>query len=198
MSSHTGKTAMTRRILMNAMVAGAATVTVPTIAQAAPDSTAELLDLEEQIFSAHEAATVDHAEIGRLHGIICAEAKRIYDEALTEEARQGQYLTPNERWNQALAMPESKEHDRLVRLAQPHYDRVDELIKRMWAIPATTPEGRQAKFLVLLNFVLAGYWSVEDGDWRAADSDWHIRMTRDLMIEFIGGEPAKQLRDQFA
>jgi hypothetical protein len=75
---------------------------------------------------------------------------------------------------------------------------LDELIKRMWAIPATTPEGRQAKFLVLLNFVLAGHWSVDDGDWRAADSDWHIRMTRDLMIEFIGGEPAKQLRDQFA
>jgi hypothetical protein len=66
--------------------------------------------------------------------------------------------------------------------------------------PATTPEGRQAKFLVLLNFVLGGYWSVEDGDWRAGDgdADWHIEMARNLMIEFIGGEPAKLLRDQFA
>jgi hypothetical protein len=84
-------------------------------------------------------------------------------------------------------MPETKKHDRLVRLAQPHHDKVDELIKRMWSIPATTPEGRQAKFLVLLNFVLAGHWSVQDGDWREGDwaADWHIRMTRYLLIEFM-------------
>jgi hypothetical protein len=34
-----------------------------------------------------------------------------------------------------------------------------------------------------------------DGDWSV---DWDIRMARDLMIEFVGGEPAEQLRDQFA
>jgi hypothetical protein len=41
---------------------------------------------------------------------------------------------------------------------------------------------------------------VKDGDWHQGDwaADWHIRMTRDLLIEFIGGEPAKLLRDQFA
>ena len=69
MSGPTGKTAMTRRIMMNTMVAGAAIVTVPAIAQAAPDTTAELLDLEEQIFAAHEAATVHDTEIERLNDI---------------------------------------------------------------------------------------------------------------------------------
>jgi hypothetical protein len=193
MSGPTGKTAMTRRILMNAMAASAAIVTVPTIAQAVPDTTAELLDLQAQISEAHEAANVDHAEIVRLDVIVAAEAARLYDEALTEEARQGQYLTPDERWNQALAMPELKEHDRLVQLAEPHNDRVIALIERMWSIPATTPEGRQAKFLVLLDHVMGEDWEVVDGD-----ADWHVEMARSLMIEFIGGEPAKQLRDQFA
>jgi hypothetical protein len=28
--------------------------------------------------------------------------------------------------------------------------------------------------------------------------DWDIKMARNLMIEFVGGEPAAQLRDQFA
>jgi hypothetical protein len=187
MSGPTGKGAMTRRILINTMVAGAAVVAVPAIAQAAPDSTAKLLDLEEQIFAAHEAATAHDTEIERLNDIFHA------DDQYSD-------LTAKERWALVTAMPETKEHDRLVRLAQPHHDRVDELIKRMWSIPATTPEGRQAKFLVLLNFVLAGHWSVQDGDWREGDwaADWHIRMTRYLLIEFIGGEPAKLLRDQFA
>jgi hypothetical protein len=188
---------MTRRIMMNMMVGSAAIVTVPTIAQAAPDATVELLDLEEQIFEADEAANAHRAEIERLHGIIGDEVERLYDEV---HVHRRSNLTGKERWAVVKAMPEAKEHDRLVRLAEPHHDRVGELIERMWAIPATTPEGRQAKFFVLLNFVLSGNWSVQDGDWREGDraADWHIRMTRDLLIEFIGGEPAKLLRDQFA
>jgi hypothetical protein len=63
----------------------------------------------------------------------------------------------------------------------------------MWKIPATTPEGRQAKFFVLVNFVLSRDW--REGDWAA---DWHILMARNSMIECIGGEPAEQLRGQFA
>lgn len=31
-----------------------------------------------------------------------------------------------------------------------------------------------------------------------ADADWDIWLARQLMIEFVGGEPAKLLRDQFA
>jgi hypothetical protein len=88
------------RILMNMMVASATIVAVPAIARAVPD--AELLDLQQQIFEAHEGL-------------------------------------------------ESKEHDRLVTLAKPHQR--CELIERMWTIPATTPEGRQTKFIVLLDYV---------------------------------------------
>jgi hypothetical protein len=102
-------------------------------------------------------------------------------------------LTHDERWALVMAMPESKEHDRLVRLAEPHNDRVIELIERMWSIPATTPEGRQAKFLVLLDRVMGASWLEPDGP-----ADWHIELARNMMIEFIGGEPAAQLREQFA
>jgi hypothetical protein len=37
-----------------------------------------------------------------------------------------------------------------------------------------------------------------DDDWREdnARADWDIRMARDPMIEFVGGEPAAQLREQ--
>jgi hypothetical protein len=46
---------------------------------------------------------------------------------------------------------------------------------------------------VLLDHVIGEDWLDEDGV-----ADWHIGMARSLMIEFIGGEPAKELRDQFA
>jgi hypothetical protein len=37
-------------------------------------------------------------------------------------------------------------------------------------------------------------------DWREGgrEVDWDIKMARDLVIEFVGGEPAAQLREQFA
>jgi hypothetical protein len=46
---------------------------------------------------------------------------------------------------------------------------------------------------VLLNCILDSDWRVCDGD-----ADYHIEMARKMMIEFVGGEPAKMLRDQFA
>jgi hypothetical protein len=62
----------------------------------------------------------------------------------------------------------------------------------MWLTPARTPEGKRAKLLVLLGYIMC------DDDWREdnAGADWDIRMARDLMIEFVGGEPAAQLREQ--
>jgi hypothetical protein len=170
---------------MNMMVRSASVVALPTIAQAVPDADAELLDLEEQIFAAYEAATAHDTEIARLNVILGDEAKRLYDEC--------SYLTQDERSDIVFAMPAAKEHDRLVSLADPHHDRMQELIEKMWAIPATTPEGRRAKFLVLLGCIM-------DSDWRQADeaAHWHIEMARKMIIEFIGGEPAKQLRDQFS
>jgi hypothetical protein len=146
-----------------------------------------LLDLQKQIFAAHEAATVNHAEIKRLGDIIGAEVERLYNDVYVHRRSN---LTEKERWAIVLAMPEAKEHDRLVTLAQPHHDRVIELIEQMWAIPTTTPEGRRAKFSVLLDHVMGN-------GWLERDADWHIELARRMMIEFVGGEPTAQLREQF-
>jgi hypothetical protein len=63
----------------------------------------------------------------------------------------------------------------------------------MWAIRALTPEGRAAKVRVLIG------WSRDSG-WREndADADYPIKEVRELMLEFVGGEPAQLLRHQFA
>jgi hypothetical protein len=110
---------------------------------------------------------VDHAEIPWLGVVVAAESRRLHDDWQSD-------LTKKERWALVMAMPESKEHDRLVQLAEPHNDRVIKLIERMWSIPATTPEGRQAKFLVLLDHVMGEDWEDLDGEltgtlrWHAA------------------------------
>jgi len=89
-------------------------------------------------------------------------------------------------------MPEVKEHNRLARIQDAHFEKMEALVKQMWATPALTPEGRRAKVLVALN-LLPDEW--RDGDWQA---DYAILKARQLLIEFIGGEPGEQLRDQFA
>jgi hypothetical protein len=69
---------------------------------------------------------------------------------------------------------------------------MDAMVRKMWAIPALTPEGRRAKVLVALT-LLPDAWRE-----RNDEADYPIEMARGLLIEFIGGEPAEQLRDQFA
>jgi len=93
-------------------------------------------------------------------------------------------------------MPEHKECMRLRDLQERQREAADDLVKQMWTIKARTPEGRQAKLLVLLEYVM------EDDEWRYAgrepyDIVHEVTRARDLMIEFVGGEPAAQLRDQF-
>jgi hypothetical protein len=102
-------------------------------------------------------------------------------------------LTKAEIWQRVKEMPESKKYSRLVNLARPHSAEAERLIKEMWAIPAKTSEGRRAKLVVLLGCIMEERW--REGDWAA---DWDVLMARNLMIEFVGGEPAEQLRDQFA
>ena len=46
---------------------------------------------------------------------------------------------------------------------------------------------------MLLSFLMGDDWREHDGE---ADVD--VRYARDLMFELVGGEPAAQLRDQFA
>jgi hypothetical protein len=67
----------------------------------------------------------------------------------------------------------------------------DRLTDKMWAIPAKTEAGRQAKAWVVLSCVL---------DWRDRDDqvDWRVQMTRRLLADLVGGEAGKKIRDRFA
>lgn len=177
---------------MNMMVRSAAAIAVvPTMAQAAPNADARLFELEEQIFEQHAAKAEYDPEIDRLGGIVRSESDRLYKEMLAEEVRQGSYLTPQERWDRVSAFTESQEYDRLCDIQHVHLAKMEDLIRTMWATPALTPEGRRAKVLVLLGCIMPV-------DWREIEADWGVKEARDLLIEFIGGEPGEQLRDQFA
>jgi hypothetical protein len=188
---------MTRRILMNMMVRSAAIVAAPSIAQAASDADAELLDLEERIFEHHAAAKGYDTEIERLDAIVKSEGRRLYDEALAAEVRQGRYLTPDERWSSVgsivSTMPEFRECSRLIDLQDAQWNAMDRLQQEMWATPAHGPEGRRSKVLVLLGAIL-------DVEWQHTNdrTEFGVLQARNLLIEFIGGEPGKQMRDQFA
>jgi hypothetical protein len=188
--AHVPGLSVTRRIAMNMIVSTAAlTAGSKATASIQPDDSA-LLELEERIFEQHAAAREYDDEIERLGAIVRSEGKRLYDEALAEEVRQGSYLSPQERWNRVCVMPESQECDRLGELQSVHLLKMEEMVRTMWATPARTPEGRRAKVLVLLGCIMPV-------DWREVEADWGVKETRDLLIEFVGGEPAEQLRDQF-
>ena len=176
-------------MLVSTAIAGTAVPTVAECAAAAvqPDDSA-LLELEERIFEHHAAATAYDDEIYRLWEIWTEEWKRLEIEGLTGRST----LTSKEQFALVREMPESKEHSRLVELQEPHYVEMDKLIIKMWETPALTPEGKRSKLLVLLGVILDGDWREHDGE-----ANYEIRRARDLMIEFVGGEPAEQLRDQF-
>jgi hypothetical protein len=152
-----------------------------------------LVELEARIFEQYEGSMAFDDEIIRLSNIWTDKSRQLYDEALAREAQTGVYLTPHERWTLVTDIPECREHNRLANLQRPFYDRMDALIKQMFATPAHTAEGRRAKVMVLLVCILGD-------DWRQVDeqTDYRELMTRNLLIELVGGEPAKQLRDQFA
>jgi hypothetical protein len=101
-------------------------------------------------------------------------------------------LGHQERWNLVTEMPECIEHNRLCRLQDPFYAEMDAPIKQMIATPAHTPEGRRAKVLVLLVCILGEEWTGID-----QQTDYPTLMARNLLIEFVGGEPGAQLREQF-
>jgi hypothetical protein len=174
---------------MNMFVSAAALTAGSSAAASIEPDDSSLLKLEEQIFEKLEAATAYDDEIYRLHEIWTAEYKRLYFESLTGRSA----LTSKEQSQLVREMPESKEHSRLVELQEPYYVEMDKLINTMWATPARTPEGRRAKLLVLFGCILDDHWRVHDGD-----VSYEIQRARDLMIEFVGGEPAEQLRNQFS
>jgi hypothetical protein len=173
-----------------AVLAGiASAAVVPIGASASAPLDGDLLKLEEQIFEQYKGATAFDDEIHRLHEIWVAQFKWI-----EEEARQGRStLTSGERWALIGEMPETKEHTRLATLQEPFNRRMSELIKQMWRIPARTSEGRRAKAAVLLFCIMGAAWQETD-----KYSDYDIEHARALLIEFVGGAQADQLREQLA
>jgi hypothetical protein len=163
-----------------------------SIAEAIPQTDTALLDLERRIFEHKEAAD----ELGQLaqplNVIWCRENHRLHDEF--EAGRTSQ--TFDERRAIVEAMPEYQESTRLGELRAREWKSADDLVSQMWAIEAQTPEGRRAKLVVLLGYVMEqDEW--REGDWEGSKTFDTVR-ARDLMIEFVGGEPAKQLREQFS
>lgn len=79
-----------------------------------------------------------------------------------------------------------------MKLQDPFYERMDALVKQMFAMPAHTAEGRRAKATVLLGCVLGDDWRRVDGE-----TEYPERMARTMLIDFVGGEPGEMLRDQF-
>lgn len=150
---------------------------------------AQLSALEEEIFELNELYHEHDEEICRLQAAWVGELHRLEDLRWTG----GVYSTAKENWETVKAMPEAKEQSRLVALTERHGQKMDALIKQMWTTPASTPEGRRSKLLVLLVCVMGDKWTVVD-----EDADWEIELARKLMIEFVGGEPARELLGQFA
>ena len=149
--------------------------------------------MEEQIFEQYNDACAFNDEIIRLSKIWPGKARQLYDEALKKEWQAGVYITADERWKRAMDTPECREHSRLCTLQEPFLARMEALIKQMYATPAHTAEGRPAKVMVLLGVILGEDWRDHDDE-----TDYPQLMARRLLIEFIGGEPGEQLRDQFA
>ena len=63
---------------------------------------------------------------------------------------------------------------------------MDALIREMWALPAHTADGRRAKVQVLLVCIFGQEWTGVD-----EQTDYPEQMARDMLIEFVGGEPGK-------
>jgi hypothetical protein len=185
---------MTRRILMNSIVALPIAAAIPVVApeMAVPASgydDCRLLEMVDRIFKLRDVIDEFDPEIMRLQEVWSAEVIRLHEENLTGEHSRSQ---PEQRAIVA-AMPECIEYNRLAKLQQPHLDAQDELIEKVLSTPALTPKGKLEKFLVLLNFIMPDDWREDD-----ERADYDIKQARNFMIELIGGEEAEQLSDQFA
>jgi hypothetical protein len=183
---------------MNTMIALPIAAALPVAAPAMP-STADqgalddgaLLKLEQQIFEHKEAISKLEPEAERLAGVWSKEDHRMHDEF--EATQTGP--TFDERRAIVETMPEFEECMRLRGLQEREREAADGLVKQMWEIEAQTPEGRRAKLIVLLGYVM------ENDEWRDAKQPgvtFDVTLARDLMIELVGGEPGAQLQAQFA
>jgi hypothetical protein len=164
---------------MNSIVALPIAAAVPLGTLSIADSDAELLSVASEILRLNELANQDKDEMVRLQGI--------WREKLDQLLDQGKH-TPKERWAIVCAMPESIEHSRLVNNTEPCFAAADKLVKRLWSLPAQTPDGKKAKVRVLFDYILDSDWHCSD-----KDADWDIEMTRKLLFELAGTSTAEIL-----
>ncbi|SDR64251.1 hypothetical protein SAMN05519103_09579 [Rhizobiales bacterium GAS113] len=143
---------------------------------AAQGDDAEILALSEQI----EAIEAELAEIDAQIGLLDAE----------REAIRGRY--PGQKdpryiaWkNEIDAFDAERGLKPLFERQDPLGDRAYDLTTAMWAIPAKTPAGRQAKVKRRLADSKSEPWcGPESGS--GCDLDYHIKMVRRLLGEFAG------------
>lgn len=176
-----------RRFL--AFTAGASALAAGSLAAAAMPAPAsqcfaaddsELLALEKEILEAGEKARAYDPEVYRLSEIWEGELSRL--EAEYHAGRDTR--TTQERWDAVRAMPESAEHDRLVKLQRPHWDRYDVAMERFFSIPAKTAEGRAAKATVLLGLVADIGYDEDEGD-------YPLNLVRQLLTELAHVRPCE-------
>jgi hypothetical protein len=167
------------------LAAGAAIIATTPAANALPADDATLLDLERQIFEQHDAAAVYDDEIKKQAKIWTAAQQRLYEESILPGG-----LSHKERYDAIAALPSCIEHSRLCRLQDPFMLQKDALVRQMFATPAHTADGRRAKVEVLI-FCIMG------PDWQRPEMDYQEEMARALLLEFVGGKPADELREQF-
>src|SRR5258705_1667261 len=166
-----------RRFLATAAMASAATATV---APAFADNNANdgrLIELGEEIFEHYKIINQLEERAASLLEVCLNETNNLHD-----ACRRGKCtLTKKEQSAMVSAMPECIEHARLVHLQWEREATISKMVDEMWSIPAKTPEGRQAKFLVLLNRMTKEDWTSTD-----ASADYSIVLARNFMIEMIG------------
>lgn len=182
---------MTRRVLMNSLMAIPIASALPVAAVAAnsdPDD-CRLFEIENEIFELKDKIEDFDPEILRLQGIWRDEFVKFEETRSRDECA----VSRTESWETVTARSSSVEHNRLFMLQRRLREQADQLARLMWSIPARTPEGKRAKVLVLLGYVMGDDWRAHD-----VDAGHDIRMARELLMEFVGGEPATELRLQFA
>jgi hypothetical protein len=132
-------------------------MTANLAAKVLPEDDSALLALEEKIFEANDRAHAYDDEIIRLGEAFAAQWKQLKEEQWAGRST----LTSDEIFERVKAFPETKEHDRLVSLTDPHHEEVRRLFEQMRAIPARTMEGRRAKLVVLLGCIMGEDWAAD-------------------------------------
>jgi hypothetical protein len=144
---------------------------------AADDS--ELLQLEKEILEQRRLAQAYDGNLVRLSEVWQAEYARLDDEFRAGRS----VLTTSQRWDIVEATPESKEVERLTTLQHPHWQRHDEAVERMFALPARTAAGRGAKASALLALI-AAFMEIDDNE------GYPIDLVRKLLVELRDGVTA--------